>query len=326
MKKRSFSICVFLISITFCFVSCDLLNPTDTPEDLALPQLINSIPADGCSNWQDTDTTCIIHFDKKIVCDSVKALLVYNETDTLSLQVASRIGLSDSLVLTNYGKFPSGSVRILVSNLYSEQLKLVKDTLEIQFVVLETRIPYSTTVYEENFSSNADNTVPLGWQVFFDGIGVSGSPETRTSGTYTLGPRIFSFPMSTVMKKGFYGRSSSTTLGYIQFGSLPGYPFHLVKGYNMLTYDAIGWRTAPNYVTCRILDSTNVEVCSRKLLINNHINSSKANTLSQRVSDTLYFETTYTGNYKLKWTFDQEGTINSTNMYEGIIGNIKVRY
>lgn len=168
-------------------------------------------------------------------------------------------------------------------------------------------------VFTDNFDLSGASCVPTGWRAKFE-------DGTRTSGNYSLGPRIMSFSPEGMMTYAFYFRTGTAAAGYVAYGEEANHRLTLDPGEYSLYFSTEGWKAKPT-ITAYVQTTGGAEVASVDATPQAYVS---ANGSSARITSTtdkqIDFTVTETGNYILKWEVAKAvGGLN-----EALVGNIRL--
>lgn len=89
--------------------------------------------------------------------------------------------------------------------------------------------------FDAAFANCEASTIPKGWRSY--------GGETRSAGSYGLGPRLMAFSAEGLASKAFYFRSENDKAGYITYGEESSYRLSLAPGEYTLSYGLIGYKS-----------------------------------------------------------------------------------
>jgi len=282
------------------------------------PTVLTSDPEDGSFNLPNDIKEFKIFLDKEANCAKIKATL---GKENLTVSPAEGFAKEITLKRTGAGDLTTGSYTIKVTNIFCNLPLDDSDFTTYEFTfnagkasVDPTDVPKELLPVDE-YAETAAGSIPAGFYVTF------GEEErTAEAGNYGSGPRMFDFAAGGDFTKGLYFRE-----GYVQFGSMEGYPLVLEEGkkYN-IRFNTAMWKD--NGATCRfeILneyeESVLVQMVSNKPNMNGGTGAVNGSTLTE-----ISFTPETTGNYLVRWSAanSEDG---GTGFFEVLLGNPSVMY
>lgn len=168
-------------------------------------------------------------------------------------------------------------------------------------------------IWSDGFDASGASCVPPGWIVKYEG-------GTRTSGSYSLGPRIMSFSPEGAMQYAFYFRSGADAAGSVSYGEEAAHRLYLEPGNYTLSYSTEGWKSTPT-MSAQVRTITGTNVASQTCTPASFVSSNGSSVRITQTSDYhLDFEVNTAGNYILRWNVAKaNGGLNET-----LVGNISL--
>lgn len=168
-------------------------------------------------------------------------------------------------------------------------------------------------IWSDGFDASGASCVPPGWIVKYEG-------GTRTSGSYSLGPRIMSFSPEGAMQYAFYFRSGSDAAGSVSYGEEAAHRLYLEPGNYTLSYSTEGWKSTPT-MSAQVRTTTGTNVASQTCTPASFVSANGSSVRITQSSDYhLDFEVNTAGNYIFRWNVAKaNGGLNET-----LVGNISL--
>ena len=282
------------------------------------PTVLTSDPEDGSFNLPNEIKEFKIFLDKEANCAKIKATM---GKENLTVSPAEGFAKEITLKRTGAGDLTTGTYTVKVTNIFC-QLPLDESdfsTYEFSFnagkvSVDPNDVPKELLPVEDYAATNAGG-IPAGFYVLF------GEEErTAESGGFGSGPRMFDFGAGGDFTKGLYFRE-----GYVQFGSIEGYPLTLEEGkkYN-IRFNTAQWKD--NGTICRFEILNEYEERVFVQMINNTPNmNGGTGAVNGSALTEISFTPESTGNYLIRWSAatSEDG---GTGFNEILLGNPSVMY
>ena len=148
-------------------------------------------------------------------------------------------------------------------------------------------------IYNLDFSTTGNGTLPPGWQTLQEDNQVHAYPNT-----YSSGPRTFSG------FTGYQGKALYWRNGNAEYGKNANYSLTLEPGKYILTYAMAAWKNAPTYkAAITTLDGSAIATSNQLTATPNASGSTSAN-LSTAAENTLGFNITTKDNYVINFSAD----------------------
>ena len=282
------------------------------------PTVLTSDPEDGSFNLPNDIKEFKIFLDKEANCAKIKATM---GKENLTVSPAEGFAKEITLKRTGNGDLTTGSYTVKVTNIFCNLPLDDNDftTYEFSFNAGKASVDPNDVPAEllpvDEYAETAAGGIPAGFYVTF------GEEErTADAGGYGSGPRMFDFGAGGDFTKGLYFRE-----GYVQFGSMEGYPLVLEEGkkYN-IRFNTAMWKD--NGAMCRfeILNEYEervlVQMISNKPNMNGGTGAVNGSTVTE-----ISFTPESTGNYLIRWSAanSEDG---DTGFIEVLLGNPSVMY
>ncbi|MBP5426097.1 MAG: hypothetical protein J6Y33_08525 [Prevotella sp.] len=273
------------------------------------PTVLTTDPEDGSFNLPNDIREFKIFLDKEANCAKIKATM---GKEILTVSPAEGFAKEITLKRTGAGELATGTYTVNVTNIFC-QLPLDDSdftTYEFSFNAGKVSsdpndVPKELLAVDE-YAETGANSIPAGFYVTFQ-------EEERTAegGGYGSGPRMFDFGAGGDFTKGLYFRE-----GYVQYGSLEGYPLTLEEGkkYN-IRFNTAQWKD--NGTTCRfeILNEYEERVFVQMISNTPNMNGGTG-AVNGSTRTEIAFTPESTGNYLVRWT--------ATNSEDGDPGYLEV--
>ena len=282
------------------------------------PTVLSSDPEDGSFNLPNDIKEFKLFLDKEANCAKIKATM---GKENLTVSPAEGFAKEITLKRTGAGDLTTGTYTVKVTNIFC-QLPLDDSdfsTYEFSFNAGKVSadpndVPKELLPVEDYAATNAGG-IPAGFYVLF------GEEErTAESGGFGSGPRMFDFGAGGDFTKGLYFRE-----GYVQFGSMEGYPLTLEEGkkYN-IRFNTAQWKD--NGTVCRFEILNEYEERVFVQMINNTPNmNGGTGAVNGSALTEISFTPESTGNYLIRWSAatSEDG---GTGFFEILLGNPSVMY